>query len=246
MGASDAAVRLHGVDIRYGRHAAVQGVDASFGRAALHAIVGPNGAGKSSLIGAIAGLQRHSGRIDVASDLRAHMGYLPQRSQVDRSFPITVADFAAMGLWPRLGALRGVNRAQAQAVDEVLERLGLQTLQRRLIGELSTGQFQRLLFARLRLQDARLLLLDEPFAALDEDTTNALMALLQIWRAQGCTVIAVLHEQALVRAHFDSALLMAGTALLQGPADAALAPAAWRTAERQLARHGATLPSFAP
>lgn len=243
MAASDAAVQLHGVGVRYGSQAAVAGVQADFSRAALHAIVGPNGAGKSSLIGAMAGLQRHSGRIEVAADLRPHMGYLPQRSQVDRSFPITVADFAAMGLWPRLGALRGMSRAQAQAVDEVLDRLGLQTLQRRLIGELSTGQFQRLLFARLCLQDARLLLLDEPFAALDEDTTTALMALLQTWRDQGRTVIAVLHEQAIVRAHFDSALLMAGTALLQGPADAALAPAAWRHAERQLARHAAALPS---
>ena len=91
MAASDAAVQLHGVGVRYGSQAAVAGVQADFSRAALHAIVGPNGAGKSSLIGAMAGLQRHSGRIEVAADLRPHMGYLPQRSQVDRSFPITVA-----------------------------------------------------------------------------------------------------------------------------------------------------------
>ena len=106
MAASDAAVQLHGVGVRYGTQPAVAGVQAAFGRAGLHAIVGPNGAGKSSLIGAIAGLQRHSGRIEVASDLRPHMGYLPQRSQVDRSFPITVADFAAMGRY--LGCLAGI------------------------------------------------------------------------------------------------------------------------------------------
>lgn len=236
------ALRLEGLAVHYGGQEAVAAVDASFERAALHAIVGPNGAGKSSLMAAIAGLQPCAGTVALAQDLRGRVGYLPQRSQVDRSFPIRVSEFAAMGLWPRLGAWRGLDSTHSAAVQQVLQRLGLQPLGRRLIAELSTGQFQRLLFARLCLQEAQLLLLDEPLAALDEDTTTDLLALLQAWRRQGRTVIAVLHEQALVRAHFDSALLLARGVVLQGSPEEALAPSAWRTAERQLAARPAMLP----
>lgn len=230
-----AAISLRGVGVRHGRQPAVDDVDADFARGRLHAIVGPNGAGKSSLMHALAGLQPHTGRIDVAADLQPRIGYLPQRSQVDRGFPLSAADFAAMGLWPRLGAFRGLAGSDTRSVADVLGRLGLLPLRHRLIGELSTGQFQRLLFARLCLQDAALLLLDEPFAALDEDTTADLMRLLHAWRAEGRTVIAVLHEQALVRSHFDSALLLAGGVVAQGDAAQALSPDAWRRAERLLA-----------
>lgn len=241
-GTSDLALQLQGVAVRYGGQEAVAPVSAGFARAALHAIVGPNGAGKSSLMAAVAGLQPCSGGVVLAPDLHGQVGYLPQRSQVDRSFPIRVAEFAAMGLWPRLGAWRGLDRRHADAVEQALQRVGLHALGRRLIAELSTGQFQRLLFARLCLQEARLLLLDEPFAALDEDTTCDLLALLREWRSQGRTVIAVLHEQAVVRSHFDTALLLACSLVLQGSPDDALSPAAWRAAERQLAGRATGLP----
>ncbi|MEF7613090.1 ATP-binding cassette domain-containing protein [Aquincola sp. MAHUQ-54] len=231
------AVRLDAVEVAYGAASAVGPVTGIFERGQLHAIVGPNGAGKSSLLGALAGHLPAAGCITIASDLRDRIGWLPQRTQIDRSFPIQVDDFAALGLWPRIGAFGAVGVPHRRAIDGALTRLGLQGLQRRLIGELSTGQFQRLLFARLCLQDARLLLLDEPFTALDERTATDMLALLHEWQREGRTVIAVLHEHAVVHDHFTNMLLLARQPMAWGAPAEALTADAWQHAQACMASH---------
>jgi zinc/manganese transport system ATP-binding protein len=174
------------------------------------AVVGPNGAGKSTLLKAIAGaLKPLSGAIAFPQSARPRIGYLPQQAEIDRRFPIRAFEFVAMGLWPQRGAFSGFSRADRERVGAAFRAVGLEGFERRAIGAVSGGQLQRLLFARLLLQDAELILLDEPFTAIDARTTEDLLALVQAWSAQGRTVIAALHDLDLVRAAFPETLLLA-------------------------------------
>ncbi|HUO53850.1 MAG TPA: ATP-binding cassette domain-containing protein, partial [Rhodoblastus sp.] len=133
------------------------------------------------------------------------------------SFPINVFDMAAMGLWRRIGLFGGLSRADERRIEEALETVGLAGFERRPIGALSGGQTQRLLFARLLLQDAALLLLDEPFVAIDERTVGDLLALIERWHREGRTVVAVLHDFDMVRAHFPESVLLAREKIAWGP-----------------------------
>ncbi|RVT50982.1 zinc ABC transporter ATP-binding protein AztA [Rubrivivax albus] len=218
-------LRLHDLTLGYDRHPAVHHLGLAVEDGALLAVVGPNGAGKSTLLKGIAGLLRPmSGRIERTPSL-ARLAYLPQHAEVDRSFPVRVADVVAMGLWSELGPWRRLTRDHHDRVVHALEAVGLQGFGQRTLDTLSGGQFQRLLFARLMLQDARLILLDEPFAAVDEATVDTLMALVQVWHAQGRTVLAVLHDLALVRRAFPQTLLLAREAVACGPTATVLTPA---------------------
>lgn len=217
-------LRLHDLTLGYDRHPAVHHLGLAVEDGALLAVVGPNGAGKSTLLKGVAGLLRPmSGRIERTPTL-ARLAYLPQHAEVDRSFPLRVADAVAMGLWQELGPWGRVRDAHRERVAQALEAVGLQGFERRTLDTLSGGQFQRLLFARLMLQDARLILLDEPFAAVDEATVEALMALVQAWHAQGRTVLAVLHDLSLVRRAFPQTLLLAREAVACGRTAEVLTP----------------------
>lgn len=186
------------------------------------AIVGPNGAGKSSLMQAIMGrLKPRAGAIERGHPLR-ETAYLPQAAALDAEFPICVYDFVAIGLWRGLGVWRGVGAAERARIAAALADVGLEGFEARPIGALSGGQRQRMLFARLALQEAPLILLDEPFAAVDERTVGDLLALIARWRAEGRTILAVLHDLALVRAHFPRTLLLARRAVAFGPTDVVL------------------------
>ncbi|MBY0466388.1 MAG: ATP-binding cassette domain-containing protein, partial [Burkholderiales bacterium] len=153
------------------------------------------------------------------------VAYLPQRDDMDHSFPITVADMVAMGLWHEVGALGGYSRAQRQRCADALAQVGLSGFGQRTIATLSGGQFQRALFARLMLQDAPIILLDEPFAGVDTRTSRDLLALLHTWHAQGRTVLAVLHDMDQVRQHFPHALLLARELVAAGPTEVVLTEA---------------------
>ena len=191
--------------------------------------MGPNGAGKSTLIKALAGrLRPIGGWID---GLETHrVAWLPQQSGIDRSFPIAVQDMVMLGLWHEVGALGRYTAAHRQACHDALAEVGLLGFERRGIDTLSGGQLQRALFARLVLQDAPVVLLDEPFAAIDQRTTNDLLPLLHRWQAQGKTVVAVLHDLAQVRAHFPQTLLLAREPIAWGPTANVLTPANWQRA----------------
>lgn len=216
-------VRLDRVSVRYQRRLAVDSISGRFAPGSLTAIVGPNGAGKSSLIKAIAGtIAPAAGRIDREGCPQNKLAYLPQQSDIDHGFPITVRDTVMLGHWRRMSWWRSVGTASMEECRAALCQVGLAGFDDRSIGDLSAGQFQRVLFARLIVQNAPLILLDEPFNALDARTTTDLLALVSAWHQEGRTIIAVLHDFDQVRAHFPQTLLMARSLIAWGPSDTAL------------------------
>lgn len=224
--AGPAGIGLRDVSLAYGRHLALSGVTGDFPAGSLTAVVGPNGAGKSSLLDVLAGIRRPTGgRVILPALARRQLAFLPQQAKVDRDYPVTVFEFVAIGLWRSLGAMRRPAPQDRQAVDEAIAAVGLRDLAARTIDRLSTGQMQRVLFARLIVQDAGMILLDEPFAAVDEPTTADLLALVAAWHRQGRIVVAVMHDLAQVRAHFPATLLLAGTPIAWGDTGAVLTDA---------------------
>ncbi|MFK8249925.1 zinc ABC transporter ATP-binding protein AztA [Ancylobacter terrae] len=224
------ALAFDDLTLGYDRHPAVHHLTGAVPEGSLLALCGPNGAGKSTLLKGIAGALRPlSGRLSVAGGTVA---YLPQAAEIDRSFPISVQELVATGLWRRTGLFGGVGRAGREAVAAALASVSLAGFEGRPIGTLSGGQMQRALFARLLLQDARLILLDEPFAALDEATVADLTSLVRRWHGEGRTVVAVLHDLDLVRAHFPQTLLLARSCVAWGATSEVLTPPHLLTARR--------------
>ncbi|GLK77729.1 ABC transporter ATP-binding protein [Methylopila jiangsuensis] len=218
-------LKLHDVTLGYDRHPAVHHIDGEIAEGALLAVVGPNGAGKSTLLkGLMGALKPLGGRIDRGALGRRDIAYLPQAAELDRSFPIEVFDLVAMGLWRRVGLFGGLRRADRERVAEALSAVGLEGFGRRAIGTLSGGQLQRALFARLLLQDAPVILLDEPFAAIDARTVADLLQIVARWHDERRTVIAVLHDMELVRRAFPETLLLARRPVAWGPTAEALKP----------------------
>ena len=216
MSAATAAITLHNLTVSYRQHPALHHISGSFAQGSLTAVIGPNGAGKSTLLKSLAGLlplEPHS-QVERAPGLR--LAYLPQQSELDRSFPLDVRDCVLMGLWAHTGAWGRCTPAMQARVDAALQAVGLQGFERRPVGTLSSGQLQRTLFARLLVQDAQLILLDEPFNAVDSQTTVGLLALVQQWQRQGRTVVAVLHDDAQVQTHFPQTLLLARECIAWG------------------------------
>ena len=226
MASSNPAVTFRDVTLGYDRHPAVHHITGDVEAGALLALVGPNGAGKSTLLKGIVGeLRPLSGSLKLDSLRKSGIAYLPQQIEIDRLFPISVFDCAAMGLWRKIGAWRGLDRRYRQEVARALATVGLQGLSDRLVGALSGGQFQRVLFARLLLQDTALILLDEPFRAVDTKTVADLIALIGRWHSEGRTVLAALHDIELVRAHFPATLVLAREVVAWGETRKVLTPA---------------------
>jgi zinc/manganese transport system ATP-binding protein len=219
----DKGIAVRNLSVRYGARCAFEGLTGEFLPASLTAVVGPNGAGKSSLLKALAGIVRPAtGEVDCAALARHRLAYLPQQGELDRGFPITVAELVALGGWRNFGSVREPPPRLAAAVFDALAAVGLTSIAERQIDELSVGQFQRALFARLLLQDADVILLDEPFASLDEKTTEDLLQFPQRWQGEGRTVIAVLHDLDVVRRYFPSTLHLARAPIAWGETSVSL------------------------
>ena len=222
---SGAAIAVRDLTVSYNRIPAVHHLTGDFPAGSLTAIIGPNGAGKSTLLNAIAEvLKPDDGSISISGIARRHIAYLPQRANVDQSFPISVFDTVSLGLWRETGSLGAASQVGRDRIVAALSRLGLTRLSQRPIGSLSVGQFQRVLFARLLLQEAGLILLDEPFAGLDTPTTTDLMLLIRDWNAQGRTVVAVLHDLGQVRELFPRTLLLSRGCVAWGATRLVLTP----------------------
>ena len=220
---SETAIKLDNITVAYARHPAVHHVSGSFERGSMTAIAGPNGAGKSTLLKAIMGeIRLAEGSIDRGGLAISDFGYLPQAAEIDRQFPMTVADTVLLGTWRQSGAFRGVQPEAAAKARQALMAVGLDGFGHRQVGSLSAGQFQRVLFARLLVQDAKVIVLDEPFTAIDARTTRDLLEIVCRWHQDGRTVIAVLHDFDQVRAHFPRTLLLAREAIDWGPTDVAM------------------------
>jgi len=205
-----AALSFRDVTLGYDRHPAVHHLSGDVAPGALLAVVGPNGAGKSTLFRGIVGMLKPlSGAISLGGAKARDVAYLPQAAEIDRSFPISVFDFVGMGLLRRTGLFGGIGAKERDRIEQALQAVGLTGFEARSIGTLSGGQMQRMLFARLTLQDARIIVLDEPFNAIDAKTSSDLVALVQRWHGEGRTVLAALHDFELVRTSFPDTLLLA-------------------------------------
>jgi zinc/manganese transport system ATP-binding protein len=228
-----AAVRFQNLTLGYDRHPAVHHLDGAVESGALMAVVGPNGAGKSTLFKGIVGVIKPlAGRIERGALAARDIAYLPQAAEIDRSFPIDVFDMVAMGLWHHTGLFGGIDRKARGRVEEALAAVGLTGFEDRAIGTLSGGQMQRMLFARLLLQDARMIVLDEPFNAVDAKTSADLFDLVRRWHGEKRTVLTALHDIDFVRANFPETLLLAREPVAWGSTSTVLTPENLLTARR--------------
>ena len=203
-------LQFHNLTLGYERHPAVHHLDGAVDAGALVAVVGPNGAGKSTLFKGVVGvLKPLSGAIERNGRNARDIAYLPQVPDIDRSFPISVYDMVAMGLWRTKGVFGGIGGKDHAKIEAALAAVGLTGFEARTIGTLSGGQMQRMLFARVLVQDARVIVLDEPFTAIDAKTSADLLGLVRRWHSEKRTVLAALHDIELVKANFPETLLLA-------------------------------------
>jgi zinc/manganese transport system ATP-binding protein len=232
------AIRFEDVTLGYGRRPAVHHLAGTIAAGSLTAVVGPNGAGKSTLLKGIVGALRPlQGRIDLSTGSATRIAYLPQAADIDRSFPLSVFDLVSMGLWSRSGLFGGIGRQDRGRIEVALAAVGLTGFERRPIGTLSGGQMQRALFARLLLQNASVILLDEPFTAIDQKTTADLLDLVRRWHREERTVIAVLHDLDVVKQVFPETLLIARSPIAWGETEGVLNAANLLKARRMVEAH---------
>jgi manganese/zinc/iron transport system ATP- binding protein len=212
----EAAVRADGLSVAMpgNDRLALSGIDLTVPIGSRIALVGPNGAGKSTLLKSIVGLLKPcAGMIKVygmpVATCLHRVAYLPQHSEIDWRFPMTVRTLVGSGRYVHLGWLRRPGRVDHLLVDQELDRLGLTALADRQIGQLSGGQQQRTLLARALVQGADLLLLDEPMNAIDAETRSVLGSVLDDLRAEGKTAIIATHDIDRVESEYDDVLYLA-------------------------------------
>ena len=214
-------LRTEGLTVAYQGRPALWNVTLSLPRSGLTAVVGPNGAGKSTLLKAAVGLvPAVSGTAQVlgrgVGEARREVAYMPQRNSVDWDFPATALDVAAMGLYGRIGWFGRIRRHHREAARDALARVGMADLAERQIGQLSGGQRQRVFLARALAQEARLFLLDEPFAGIDTISEEAILDVLAELERNGRHVVCVHHDLRTVANYFDHVVLLSTTVLASG------------------------------
>lgn len=220
---TDACLTFRDLTLGYNSHPAVHHLNGAVRVGSLTAVVGANGSGKSTLMKGIVGVLKPMAGTCL-NTRNARIAYLPQQSELDRSFPARVVDLVSLGLWPRRGLLGRFTKQDREEVSKALKAVGLEGFEKRPIDTLSGGQLQRALFARVLVQDAELILLDEPFNAVDARTVNDLIELIKRWHGENRTVIVVVHDLDLVRAHFPETLLLARRPVAWGATRETLRP----------------------
>jgi zinc/manganese transport system ATP-binding protein len=189
------------------------------------AVLGANGSGKSTFIKLLLGLHKQlSGDVRWPDGRPQEIGYLAQMTEFDRRFPLRVRDLVAMGAWRRLGWRGQFGPHLHRQVDAALEAAGVGDIAQQSLHTLSGGQLQRTLFARVILQDAPLILLDEPFAAVDQTTETHLLTLIERWREEGRAVVMVVHDLSSVLDHCDEVLLLGNGKAAHGAVATTLTP----------------------
>jgi zinc/manganese transport system ATP-binding protein len=220
-----AQLQFRNLTLGYDRHPAVHHLDGAVQLGSLTAVIGPNGAGKSTLFKGVVGVIKPlAGRIERNGVRPQDIAYLPQVAEIDRTFPISVYDMVAMGLWRGKGLFGGIGPRDRDTVESAIAAVGLTGFEPRAIGTLSGGQMQRMLFARLLLQDARVIVLDEPFNAIDAKTCADLLELVRRWHSEQRTVLAAMHDLEMVKANFPESLLLAREPVAWGATADVLTP----------------------
>jgi len=205
-------ITIDALSVRYNGTPALDNLQLEIPPGARVAIVGPNGAGKTTLLKVIAGtLEPSSGQVSIfGRGPHGHVciAYVPQRSQVDWSFPVTVQDVVMMGRIRKLGVFRWPRRSDWSLVDRALEQVGMLEYRDRPIGELSGGQQQRVFLAQALAQEAEIVLLDEPLTGLDTPSQETILNLLDGLRGMGITVLIATHDLNLAAEQFDLVMLL--------------------------------------
>jgi zinc/manganese transport system ATP-binding protein len=203
--------------LHYGQTIALNKINGEIVPGSLTAVVGPNGGGKSTFVKTLAGiLKPTSGFINHQCKDTCDSAYLPQYTAVDHDFPVTVQEVISMGLWHKTGAFKAFSSKDKNLIREAIHQVGLEGMENRLIRTLSGGQFQRMLFARIILEDSSLIILDEPFTAIDVHTSEALIKLIKTWHKQGKTILLVLHDLQMAKKYFDQTIILARECIVWG------------------------------
>ena len=198
------------VTVSYHRHPVLHHISLDMKLGTTTAIVGPNGAGKSTLLRAILGeIKLDTGRVILDGLACSEIAYLPQVNTIDYNLPLTVDDVVSLGNWYRIGLFGGLNEQNKTLVNDALSQVGLSGFNLRCIQELSSGQLQRVMLARIIVQQAKVIVLDEPFNALDSVTISDMLNIIKNWQQTGKTVIAVLHDLEQVANNFEYTILLA-------------------------------------
>lgn len=206
--AQEPALWLENLHLAQGQRSVLEGIDGAVAGGAVTALIGANGAGKSTLIKALMGeLRPLAGKVHCTVP-RAWRAWLPQQLALDLTFPMSVEELVMTGTWPSHGALKGYCAAHYRRGREIMARLGISALAHRPLGELSGGQRQRALIGRTLMQEAALLLLDEPFANVDGETVDILIPIVRQMADDGATVIVVLHDMEHLKRLADNVLLL--------------------------------------
>ena len=226
---------IEDVAVAYRRIVAIEDISLATSCGNRVALIGPNGAGKSTLLKAIAGLvPRRQGTIrwrgTAVRKWSREFAYLPQREEIDWSFPITVRGLVEMGRYPHLGMWKPFRQDDHEAVEAALETLGVSDLHDRQVCELSGGQQQRAFLARALAQEAHVLLLDEPFTGLDRNGAHSLAELLASLAGEGRLILASHHDLDSAPELFNQTLLLNRRPLAFGPTSDVLIPATIREA----------------
>jgi len=235
------ALHVEDLTVTYGANPALWDIDLDIPPGVMCAIVGPNGSGKSTLLKTALGLVRPvAGHVRFlglpVGRMRGRIGYVPQRHSVDWDFPATALDVVTMGLYGRLGWFRRPGAAERARALSALAEVRMQDYAERQISQLSGGQQQRVFIARALVQDAPILILDEPMAGVDATTEAIIIDLLKRLRDQGRTVIVVHHDLTTVQAYFDWLVILNVRIIAQGPVAQVYTPENLRAAYgRQLA-----------
>ena len=208
--------------IGYSQTPVLTGITLSLSLGHALALIGPNGSGKTTLMRALLGsAQVISGEVSCPLDF---LGYVPQNSDIDLSFPINVLQVVEMGMYPKTKLLRPLSREQKEAVSAALEQIGLVERARERFGTLSGGQRQRVLVARALVAKPRMVLLDEPFNGLDEPNREALLSLINQAKAQGTAFMISTHDYRVATEVCDESLIVAGRQVAYGPTSQVFRP----------------------
>lgn len=228
--ATGAAVEMRDVTVRYADRVALDSVTLSIPEGQLVAVVGPNGAGKSSLFKAMVGLvPLAEGEVDLLGQPTrdrgaADVSYVAQRGEFDWRFPVHVEDVVLMGRYPHLGWFRRPAAQDRAIACAALERVRMAEFAGRQIGELSGGQQQRVFLARALAQDARLVLLDEPFSGVDAVAEQIIFDLLAELEAEGRTIVVATHDLNTVLSHFSTVAIINHRLVAYGRTEAVFTP----------------------
>lgn len=221
---TDSTISIKGLSVSYDRKRVLSNIFLDIHPGRIHGLIGPNGAGKSTLFKAILGIiEPNTGRILIDGkriiENRKRIAYVPQKDEVDWTFPATVIDIVLMGRYPHKRFFQRIVKADRDIAFESLQTLGIENLKDRQIGALSGGQQQRVFLARALCQQADIFLLDEPFVGVDMTTEHKIIEILKSISKQDKTILVVHHDLASADDYFDRIILLNQRLIAEGPTE---------------------------